>query len=191
MKSIYSTLLLFLITACASPTATPTMAQTIPSTETPIAETVASFEIKSPVFQEGETIPEIYSCQGINISPPLTWSNIPDGTQSFTLIVDDPDAPGGTWIHWVLFNLPASAHELHENIPTSEQLENGGIQGVASSGRGYRGPCPPSGTHHYYFTLYAVDTLLTLDAKANKEQILVAMEGHILGKAQLIGLYSR
>ncbi len=149
--------------------------------------------ITSTAFQDGETIPIRYTCDGVDISPALSWSGVPEGTQSFVLIVDDPDAPGGTFTHWVIFNIPANTLELEEGIPTSSQLSSGALQGRNDFSRtGYGGPCPPWGsTHHYHFTLYALDITLDLNPGASKTAVLNAMRGHILAQAELIGIYQR
>lgn len=145
-------------------------------------------KVTSKAFQEGGMIPPQYTCTGANISPPLAWNSVPEKTKSLALIVDDPDAPGKTWVHWVAFNLPASARELPENVPTQESINGGGKQGTNDSKKvGYDGPCPPSGTHRYYFKLYALDAELNLDSSATKDQLLKAMEGHVLGEGQLMG----
>ena len=144
-----------------------------------------AFALSSSAFAQGKPIPAKYTCDGPDISPPLAWSDAPRGTQSFALIMDDPDAPAGTWVHWVLFNLPAQTHQLAEKAAQ-------GVQGCNSWGRlGYGGPCPPSGTHRYFFRLYALDTLLQLPAGATKEQVLRAMQGHVLAQAELMGVYAR
>lgn len=149
-------------------------------------------EITSQAFEEETMIPEKYTCDGIDVSPPLTWTSIPEGTKTLALICDDPDAPMGTWVHWVLFNLPASINELPESVPTDEELENGAKQGRNDFRRiGYGGPCPLGGTHRYYFKLYALDEELDLKTGVVKEELLKAMEGHILGKGQLMGRYKR
>jgi len=149
-------------------------------------------KVSSSAFAEGGLIPPKYTCDGSDISPPLQWDSVPEGTRSIALISDDPDAPMGTWVHWVLFNLPGETRELEENIPGDETLPNGAKQGVSDFGRiGYGGPCPPSGTHRYFFKIYALDTEAALSAGANKRQLLKAMEGHILGQGQLIGKYKR
>jgi Raf kinase inhibitor-like YbhB/YbcL family protein len=137
-------------------------------------------------------IPEKYTCDGIDVSPPLVLSSVPDSTKTLALICDDPDAPMGTWVHWVLFNLPANITELPENIRPEKELENGAKQGMNDFHKiGYGGPCPPGGTHRYYFKLYALDTELNLEAGVTKSQLLEAMEGHILGEGQLMGRYKR
>ena len=149
-------------------------------------------KITSTAFEEGGMIPEKYTCDGIDVSPPLTWTSIPEGTKALALICDDPDAPIGTWVHWVLFNLPANIIEMPENIPTERELENGAKQGMNDFRKiGYGGPCPPGGTHRYYFKLFALDIELNLEAGATKSQLLEAMEGHILGEGQLMGRYKR
>ena len=149
-------------------------------------------KITSPAFEAGGMIPAKYTCDGQDISPPLRWEAVAEGTRSIALICDDPDAPVGTFVHWVLFNLPAETRELSENIPADEVLPNGAKQGTTDFGRiGYGGPCPPSGTHRYFFKIYALDTEIDLPAGASKSQLLKAMEGHILGHGQLIGKYKR
>jgi Raf kinase inhibitor-like YbhB/YbcL family protein len=150
------------------------------------------FELTSPVFAPGESIPTRYTCDGDDISPPLAWTDPPAGTQSLALICDDPDAPVGTWVHWVLYNLPPDARSLPEAVPSDADLPRGGRHGENSWRRlGYGGPCPPSGTHRYFFKLYALDTVLDLDAGVDKKQVLRAMEGHVLAEAELMGVYSR
>jgi Raf kinase inhibitor-like YbhB/YbcL family protein len=149
-------------------------------------------KLTSRAFQEGEMIPPQYTCTGANISPPLAWESMPEKTKSLALIVDDPDAPGKTWVHWVAFNLPASVRALPENVPAQENINGGGKQGKNDFKKvGYGGPCPPSGTHRYYFKLYALDTDLALDSTATKDQLLKAMEGHVLGEGQLMGKYQK
>lgn len=149
-------------------------------------------EIKSSAFREGETIPSKYTCDDINVSPALEWSSVPGGTKTFALICDDPDAPSGTYVHWVLFNIPASVKFLPENFPKTETSGNGSIQGKNDFGKfGYGGPCPPSGVHRYYFKLYALDSELDLKAGISKKDLLKAMQGHILGESQLMGRYKR
>jgi Raf kinase inhibitor-like YbhB/YbcL family protein len=149
-------------------------------------------EITSSAFEEGGMIPAKYTCDGSDVSPPLQWDTVPEGTKRIALICDDPDAPMGTWVHWVLFNLPADTREVAEDIPADEILPNGAKQGVSDFGRiGYGGPCPPGGTHRYFFKIYALDTELDLRAGADKPQLLEAMEGRILAQGQLLGKYKR
>ena len=148
--------------------------------------------ITSSAFEEGGLIPPKYTCDGVDISPPLQWDAVPEGTKSIALISDDPDAPMGTWVHWVLFNLPPETKELPENIHPDENLPSGAVQGITDFRRiGYGGPCPPSGTHRYFFKIYALDTVLDLPPRAGKSDLVNAMERHILAKGQLIGKYKR
>ena len=147
-----------------------------------------NFELTSTAFAAGEPIPAKYTCDGADISPPLAWSDPPQGTQSLALIMDDPDAPVGTWDHWILFNIPADTRDL----PEQASPPSGSVDGKNSWGRtGYGGPCPPRGTHRYFFKLYALDTPLNLPAGVDKAQLLQAMEGHILAQAELMGTYAR
>ncbi len=149
-------------------------------------------KIKSLAFVPGGKIPEKYTCDGMDISPPLTWTSGPEGTKTFALICDDPDAPMGTWVHWVLFNLPADITEFRENVLPEKELENGAKQGMNDFRKiGYGGPCPPGGTHRYFFKLYALDTEINLEGGATKAELLKAMEDHILAEAQLMGRYER
>ena len=153
-----------------------------------------AFLLSSSAFKDGEPIPGKYTCDGVDLSPPLAWSGAPAGTRSFALIADDPDAPGGTWVHWVLYNLPAEVPELPENIAKVEALDLGGARQGRNDFRrpGYGGPCPPPGpAHRYFFKLYALDTRLELKAGAQKKDVEAAMEGHVLGTAQLMGTYAR
>jgi Raf kinase inhibitor-like YbhB/YbcL family protein len=149
-------------------------------------------KITSTAFDEGSMIPRSYTCDGEDVSPPLAWTGVPEGTKSLALICDDPDAPVGTWVHWVLFNLPADINGLPANVPPDKVIENGGRHGMNDFRKfGYGGPCPPGGTHRYYFKLYALDAEINLDAGINKAQLVKAMEGHILAQGQLMGRYKR
>ena len=148
--------------------------------------------LTSTAFATGEPIPAKYTCDGEDISPPLQCDNLSADTQSFALIMDDPDAPGGTWVHWVLFDLPSSIRGLPEAVPPDADLTGGGRHGNNSWPRlGCGGPCPPSGTHRYSFRLYALDSSLDLEAGVRKEALLQAMEGHVLAEAELMGTYAR
>jgi hypothetical protein len=153
--------------------------------------TVSAFEISSPAFQDGERIPDRHTCVGEDLSPPLRWEGAPEGTQSFALIAEDPDAPGGTFVHWVLYNLPAAITELPEGVPRGERLESGALQGVNDFRVvEYSGPCPPPGrTHRYYFILRALDAALDLGPGATKAQLETAMQGRVLAEAKLMGTY--
>ena len=149
--------------------------------------------LTSSAFREGETIPKQYTGDGKDISPPLHWDAVPEGTNSIALICDDPDAPRGTWVHWVLFNMPGDTRQLAEGIPAEKVLGNGARQGKNDFGKiGYGGPAPPRGKpHRYFFKLYALDTQIDLPAGVNKEKVVAAMEGHILAEGQLMGKYAR
>lgn len=152
-----------------------------------------AIEITSAAFHDGGSIPSKYTCDGQDVSPPLKWNSIPEGTKSIALIVDDPDAPRGDWVHWVVYDLPPSLRELPERVPPDEKiLGNGGRQGNTDFGKiGYGGPCPPSGIHRYYFKMYALDKELGLAPGASKGELLKAMETHVLAEGQLMGKYAR
>ncbi len=152
-----------------------------------------SLKITSAAFQEGARIPVEFTCDGPDRSPALAWSGAPAGTKSFALVCDDPDAPVGTWVHWVLYDLPGTAAGLPEGVPKDRELRGGGRQGTNDFRRiGYGGPCPPPGKpHRYFFKLYALDTTLGLAAGATKQQLLDAAKGHVLAEAQLMGTFGR
>jgi Raf kinase inhibitor-like YbhB/YbcL family protein len=152
-----------------------------------------SLELTSTAFPPKGTIPRQYTGDGTDRSPPLAWSEPPPGTLSLALVCDDPDAPRGTWVHWVLFNLPAQARELEEGVPATETLGNGAKQGRNDFGNlGYGGPAPPRGKpHRYFFKLYALDVALDLPPGATKAHLLQAMKGHVLAEGQLVGSYGR
>ena len=187
-------LLALLMTSCARTATLESIATSPPSTEIPAMETTMSLTLTSDAFVNGQSIPAKYACTGRNVSPALAWSEPPAGTQSFALIVDDPDAPMGTWVHWVLFNIPADARSLQEDLPvTGKNVDPNAIYvGKNSSGKiGYDGPCPPGGTHRYFFKLYALDALISLLPGASKDQVLKEMDGHILAQAELMGTFSK
>ena len=149
-------------------------------------------EIKSSAFGSCEMIPVKYTCDGADFSPPLEWAGSPAGTRSFALIFDDPDAPMGTWVHWVIYDIPPSSTLLVEGITREKDLPGGGTQGINDFRKiGYGGPCPPGGTHRYFFKLYALNTELGLKPGITKDQLLKAMRGHILAEAQIMGTYKR
>jgi hypothetical protein len=152
-----------------------------------------AFTIRSPSFAHGEGIPEPYTCQGTNVSPPLVWDDPPAGAKSFALICDDPDAPAGTWVHWVLYSIPPEARKLPEGVPTAPKLKDGSLHGKNDFNRvGYGGPCPPPGkTHRYFFRLYAVDGRPAQVPGLTKFSCLKALEGHILGTAEYMGTFAR
>ena len=149
--------------------------------------------LSSDAFASGEKIPVKHTCRGADVSPPLEWSEAPAGTQSFALIVDDPDAPAGTWVHWVLYDLPAETRALGEGIEKQKELPNGARQGRNDFGKiGYGGPCPPPGKpHRYFFKLYALDEKLALIPGATKDNVAKAMQGHILAQGELLGRFGR
>jgi Raf kinase inhibitor-like YbhB/YbcL family protein len=201
-----TTALIYLLSACSvspstpeatdSPVVTDPPQAELPATEAPTEapemEASMPFELTSPAFTAGGTIPEEYSCKGQDISPELNWGDPPSGTQSLALIMDDPDAPAGTWVHWVLFNIPVESHGLPQNISPDAALEDSSLSGSNSwRNFGYGGPCPPSGTHRYFFKLYALDTLLGLETGATKAKLEDAMDGHILAETELMGVFSK
>ena len=152
----------------------------------------SAMELKSSAFKNNEMIPVLYTCDGKDISPPLGWNDVSEKTKSFALICDDPDAPAGTWVHWVVYNIKSSTIELPAKVLPQGKMPNGAIQGINDFGKiGYGGPCPPSGTHRYFFKLYALDAMLDLETGVTKKQLLQAMEGHILSEAKLVGKYTR
>jgi len=177
-----------LLSACAPSATEP--AQTI---DDPLGmEEAMSIEITSSAFAHEAAIPQKFSCKGEDVSPALAWGEPPAGTQSFALIMDDPDAPAGTWVHWVLFNIPASTRGLPEAFPSDATLPDGSMSGKNSWGKtGYGGPCPPSGTHRYFFKLYALDEMLGISAGATKGELEKAMVGHILATGELMGTFSK
>lgn len=146
-----------------------------------------TFSIESPAFKNNTSIPKQYTCDGKDMNPPLAIRNIPSGTKSLALIVDDPDAPSGMWVHWVVWNID----------PGTTQIDENSVPAGAAQGRNdfkktsYGGPCPPSGTHRYFFKLYALDTKLNLGNNSTKQDVEKAMKGHIIGDAQTMGLYKR
>jgi len=181
IASLVSFFLLFLaIATCRHP-------------EMPVAAgALATLALSSTSFQSGGKIPIQYTCDGADTSPQLSWPAPPAGTKSFALIMSDPDAPGGTFVHWVLYDIPAATRELPVGVPKQGQLSDNSRQGKNDFGRtGYGGPCPPGGTHHYVFTLYALDTILGLSSGAKRSQVEAAMKGHIIAHGELTATYSR
>jgi Raf kinase inhibitor-like YbhB/YbcL family protein len=166
----------------------PAQSKTFSSIGVISTEEEMSLQLTSDAFANGQSIPAKYTCIGKNLSPALAWNEPPASTQSFALIVDDPDAPMGTWVHWVMFNIPASMRSLKEAFTADNPIA---IGKNSSSHLSYDGPCPPSGTHRYYFKLYALDTTLSLSPGATKEQLLKAMDGHILAQTELMGTFSK
>ncbi len=152
-----------------------------------------SLQMSSAAFSSGEAIPKKFTCDGPDVSPQLKWNDPPANTQSMALIMDDPDAPGSTWVHWVLYDLPANTRELPEGVAKQEQLSSGARQGRNDFEKtGYGGPCPPPGKpHRYFFKLYALDNKLNLKSGATKVELERAMKSHVLAQAELIGKYGR
>ncbi len=152
-----------------------------------------SFQVTSPAFAAGQAVPRQYTCDGADQSPALQWSEAPSGTVTFALVVDDPDAPVGDWVHWVAWNIPAASHGMAENFTRQEQLPDGTRQGQNDFQEvGYNGPCPPPGkAHRYFFRVYAVDRKLDLAPGATRAQLESALKGHILAEAELVGTFRR
>ena len=162
------------------------------STSSPASED-SMFQLKSNVFQANGNIPSRFTCEGENISPELSWSGAPEGTKTFALVLHDPDAPHkGGYTHWVAFNIPARVNHVAENVPKSSGFPGGGTQGKNDDGKsGYTGPCPPSGSHRYYFHLYAVDGQVNLGANTTKADLEEVLKGHILAQTELMGRYKK
>jgi Raf kinase inhibitor-like YbhB/YbcL family protein len=145
-------------------------------------------KVTSTAFGEGEAIPTKYSCQGDEVNPPLEVSDVPDGAATLAVVMDDPDAPGGTYDHWLVWNIPGDRN----HIPEHWKLEDGVMSGINGAGnRGYAGPCPPAGVHHYIFKVYALDAALELPEETGKKELEEAMQGHILSQGELVGTYGR
>jgi len=181
-------LLIMFASGCAKQPSTTT--QIPPTSSSPQAAT--GIKLISSAFTEGQPIPRQFTCDGINISPPLEWTGIPKSARTLAIIADDPDAPSGNWVHWVIYNLPADTMGMIENLPPTEDVKGGGLQGKNDFEKtAYGGPCPPSGTHRYFFKIYALDTELQLKAGATKAELEKAMEGHTLAQSQLMGTYRR
>lgn len=152
------------------------------------ASLAMNLSLQSPAFLENALIPKSFTCDGADHSPAFHWQGAPEKTQSYVFIMEDPDAPNGTWTHWVLFNIPAQTQSLAEAV----QIPPGALSGLNSWGvTGYRGPCPPNGTHRYFFRLYALDSELNLPHASNRDEIMAAMQSHILSTTELVGLYRR
>lgn len=157
------------------------------------AKPAMTMQLSSPSFADGASIPVQFTCQGADLSPALNWSAPPEGTASLALICDDPDAPAGTWVHWVVYNLPPTVRSLPEGVPKSQEVPGGGLQGLNDFRKvGWGGPCPPpGGPHRYFFRLYALKAPLPLPPGASRAQLDRAMQGQILGTGQLMGTYRR
>jgi hypothetical protein len=165
-------------------------ADTTPAQE---EERPMALAVSTDAFRNEGRIPKRHTADGEDLSPALLWTGGPTGTRSFAVICDDPDAPAGTWVHWVIFNIPADSTGLSEDVPRVERLRDGSVQGRNSWGRvGHNGPSPPPGKpHRYYFKVYALDAVLALDSKAKKEDLVRAMKGHVLAEGQIMGSYGR
>ncbi|MFZ1972857.1 MAG: YbhB/YbcL family Raf kinase inhibitor-like protein [Candidatus Acidiferrales bacterium] len=162
-----------------------------PITQDALKQSADTLQLSSASFEADAAIPAKYTCDGENVSPALLWNNPPPATRSFALVVDDPDAPNGTVVHWLIYDIPADTHGLQEGVPKDKKLRDGTLQGRNSHGKiGYSGPCPPHGAvHHYFFKLYALDNVINLKPNATEPQLEQAIKDHILGKAQLIGRF--
>src|SRR6266404_1911823 len=186
MTSAILTLALLTLSGCAK---APQPAASQPAIQ---KENKMEFKLTSTSFKEGQPIPRQYTCDGVNVSPALEWGGAPRAAKTFAIICDDPDAPSGAGMQWVRYNVPADRIGLVENVPATEKVTGDGLQGTTDFQKiGYGGPCPPSGTHHYFFKLYALDGELSLQAGATKAELLKAMEGHIVAQTQLMGTYKR
>ena len=164
-----------------------------PSNQSKGGQSVMAFSVSSSAFASGAPIPKPYTCQGADISPALAWSGPPTQTASLALIMDDPDAPVGTWVHWVMWNIPSSAHQLPEDVDKRDRLDDDAVQGRNDFKKtGYNGPCPPPGkTHRYFFRLYALDGKLTLPPDATRKELDAAIQGHVLAQAEYMGTFRR
>lgn len=196
MKLLIIIFLLAVISGCVAeekekttfPISTPTAIEK----NTKEVTTMQNISISAEAFQAGGAIPPEYTCDGSDVSPALSWKGIPSNAKSIALIMDDPDAPGGTFVHWVLYNIPAGTEKLPMGIPGNQTLGDGSRQGITDFGSvGYGGPCPPRGTHRYYFRIYAIDTMLDLPPGASRKQVDSAMKGHVLAAGELMGRYGR
>jgi len=187
MRLIFlSTLALFLLCACHNPGSRTENNNIQPGKGS------MTLTISSSAFANGGMIPSQYTCDGANISPPVQWSGLRAAAKTFAIVVDDPDAPAKTWVHWVVYDLPANTTQLTENIGQGKTLGSGGKQGTSDFKKiGYGGPCPPGGTHRYFFKLYAVDIETSLPPGATKDELLKAIEGHVVGQGELVGKYKR
>ena len=181
--------ILLFVAACGNASSSSTSVATTRVVE----EQGVSFRVTSSSFRDGDAIPVRYTCDGENVSPPLSWDMVPEGSGALVLVMDDPDAPRGTFTHWVLYDIPPGTRELPEAIPPRDALDDGARHGRNDFGKlGYGGPCPPPGApHHYRFTLYAVDAPLGLAPGVTKQEVTNALDGHTIGSARLVGTYGR
>lgn len=155
-------------------------------------DAAGQLEVTSSAFEEGANIPSDFTCDGEELSPPIQWASAPDGTKGFAVVVSDPDAPSGNWVHWMIYDLSPELDQLPLGISAKAVIPGGGFQGKNDFGKmGYGGPCPPQGAHRYFFKVYALDTILHLEPGVSKEQLERAMRGHILAEGSLMGRYER
>jgi len=190
---VHLVLALALVIATASCKSAQESANEEPRKSVPEETELASLKLQSAAFEHDSLIPVRYTCDGEDISPALSWSGVPDGTKSLALICDDPDAPSGVWVHWILYGIPPGTDSIAEAVPKQNEVLGGIMQGTTSFRRvGYGGPCPPKGKpHRYFFRLYALDAKLELEAGKTKEELLAAMEGHVVAQGELMGRYGR
>ncbi len=154
--------------------------------------TSGKLEVRSSAFGEGSSIPSDFTCDGADMSPSIAWSGVPSKAQSLAVIVDDPDAPSGNWVHWLLYDLSPALTRLPAGIPVASVIPDGGFQGRSDFGKaGYSGPCPPEGTHRYFFKVFAIDRILHLEPGVTKKEFLAAMQGHIVAEGSMMGTYER
>lgn len=186
----YISILPLLILASIAPSGcTP---KSSPPTKESVNTEAATFILKSPAFTNNQSLPSHFACGGAGVSPPFALSNLPENTKTVAFILEDPDAPEGTFTHWIMWNWPASKIDIPAALPAQAKLDSGAIQGAGSSGKiGYTPPCPPSGTHRYYFKAYALDVALQLPSSSTKGALLAAMKGHIVGQGMLMGKYHK
>jgi hypothetical protein len=206
MKNIFALFLFLTLLAACAPQPASTPEAPLPATDVPLsaeqptkdteipptAEAAGPFTLTSERFTEGQPIPEKYTCEDQNVSPALAWTRPPLGTETLALIMDDPDAPGDTWIHWMLYNIPGGTSFMPDALPGQGGIAYVGNHGMNTAGNTYyEGPCPPSGTHRYFFKLYALDTKLDFASSPDAAELTAAMQGHILAEAQLMGTFAR
>jgi|GEM_PF-1351662 len=153
---------------------------------------VKTMELQSPAFENGKALPSRFTCVGDGVSPPLELSHVPPEAKGLVVMVEDPDAPSGTYVHWLMWNWPAQTPIIPAGIKAKEKQTNGAVQGTGSSGKlGYTPPCPPNGTHRYYFRVYALDALIQLPSTSRQQDLLAAMRGHVLAQGELVGTYHK
>lgn len=193
LQIVTAFVLLGLPSACAAPESTPgSVPDSSAAQESSSEEGTHEFVVESSAYLDGDEIPTRFTCEGEDLSPPIAWNGVPEDAISFALIMEDPDAPIGTWVHWVVYNLPAETIDLSAGVGSGPGLPDGALHGRNDWGdAAYGGPCPPGGTHRYFIYVFALDTVLDLPAGASSADVRDTMKGHILGQAQLMGKYSR